>query len=220
MLTVKIRLPNPAKFERDVLTTVIKIINQSIRDVKPKMVQEIKSITRTFLTRSKFFQAVVSSDLSGEFGIPSGEERDRMADIINQVVEDIDLIIVPLQRRAATVSGNFNIGIGKDSWENVINLPAAKILTEKGAVLEWMRWVLTEGDKIIINDFEVEFKAGAGRSGLAHMMENSGQYWKVPTNFSGTIEDNWITREVNKNFFVYRRIIEKLFKRRLSQFIK
>ena len=71
-------------------------------------------------------------------------------------------------------------------------MPNAKVVTENGTALPRLKWLLTLGDKIIITEFEVEYKDGSGRSGLASMSE--GGTFRVNPSFSGTEENNFITR--------------------------
>ena len=49
------------------------------------------------------------------------------------------------------------------------------------------------GDTIVVNNFQVEFGA-FGRTGKGRMTESDGVGWKISSNFSGTQDDNFITR--------------------------
>ena len=63
------------------------------------------------------------------------------------------------------------------------------------------------GDKIIITEFEVEYKDGSGRSGLASMSE--GGTFRVNPSFSGTEENNFITRAFRGSDDKISRIIKR-----------
>ena len=65
------------------------------------------------------------------------------------------------------------------------------VRTEKGADLHWLDWLLTLGDKTIVIGYE--YKPGTGgRSGGGTMTK--GTAFRVSPSYSGTIEDNFITR--------------------------
>ena len=66
----------------------------------------------------------------------------------------------------------------------------------RGGSLPWLRWLLTAGDSIIIRNFGVEF-GPFGRTGEARMVPDFAPY-KVDSSFSGTPEDNFISRAVSR----------------------
>ena len=75
---------------------------------------------------------------------------------------------------------------------NRILLNDRRMNTEKGQSLHWLRWLLKEGAKPIVIGYQyVPGKAGRSRGGV--MMANA-QSWRVPPQFSGTDENNFITR--------------------------
>ena len=63
----------------------------------------------------------------------------------------------------------------------------------KGRVtLEWLNWLLKEGDKIIVGNFGFEKITGRGRSSLGSMKK--GGSWRISPQHAGTEDDNFITR--------------------------
>ena len=55
-----------------------------------------------------------------------------------------------------------------------------------------MDWLLNQGDRIIVVNYSYNPQLGIGRSRLGNMVE-SGSF-RVPPQFSGTPDDNFITR--------------------------
>jgi len=69
--------------------------------------------------------------------------------------------------------------------------------TERGYSLPWLEWLLTKGGQIIVRNFEVKYGANPrSRSGDA-VMVSSGSNWRVPSQFTGTSSNNWITRALS-----------------------
>ena len=73
---------------------------------------------------------------------------------------------------------------------------------------------MTEGDRIIIVGYHIKYDISSAQkqnsqSGSAIMVK--GGNWRVPPNFSGTLEDNWITRtfDVEKIKGLLNNIVEK-----------
>ena len=58
--------------------------------------------------------------------------------------------------------------------------------------LDWLNWLLTRGDDIIVGDYSFIQKPGIGRSGLGAM--TAGGVFRIPPEYSGTQDDNFITR--------------------------
>lgn len=98
----------------------------------------------------------------------------------------------------ATVA-QFEIDIQPLSYLEVLELPEAVQITEKGEILPWLEWLLTYGSTIVVIDgYGVKY-ASAGRSGGAVMIEgyNFGKPFMVDPLYSGTKSDNFITRAIS-----------------------
>ena len=58
--------------------------------------------------------------------------------------------------------------------------------------LHWLQWLLERGDEIIVAGYEFGGNSGRGRSGLGYM--TTGGSFRVPPQFSGTKDNNFISR--------------------------
>ena len=87
-------------------------------------------------------------------------------------------------------SGGVTIGIQPSSFVNLLGLGITE--TENVGNIPWLQWLLTAGDSIIIADFGVDY-GPYGRSGMARMTV-SRRPFKVDSAFSGTPENNFITK--------------------------
>jgi len=65
--------------------------------------------------------------------------------------------------------------------------------------LEWLRWLLLEGGKVIVSDYEYRqgSKRGGSRTGLGIMIKRRGG-WKVPAAIAGIESDNFVTRALSE----------------------
>ena len=68
--------------------------------------------------------------------------------------------------------------------------------SRKGAkALEWLRWLLKEGNAVIVSQYDFAFKSTrSSRTGLGIMVKKRGGGWKVPSQYAGTDDDNFATR--------------------------
>ena len=77
----------------------------------------------------------------------------------------------------------------------------------EGGRIPWLNWLLTAGDSILIANFGVEF-GSYGRTGKARMSGNFAPY-KVHSSFSGTPDNNFITRAIAAVYPQIKEIIRK-----------
>ena len=150
-------------------------------------------------------QSLRNGELRGAFGIP--KEIDPTLEIIEAIVGTVDVEFKLVRGGRGGFSGGLVIQIQPKDLSNLLNLPNARVVTKKGTALPWLKWLLTLGDKIIIKEFEVEYKDGTGRSGLATMSE--GGTFRVNPSFSGTEENNFITRAFRGSDDKISRIIKR-----------
>lgn len=213
MLRATLKLQDAIRVAKDLGRYATSQVNFVIQDAADDIEITVKNFTRDILTDSSFFRGFVFGTLRGELGIPATTEQTVLQNVIESIVADLEFVINPLRQSGGKVSGGIQIRLGREAWNAVINLPQAKVITDKGQELEWLRWVLKEGDKVVVSNWHVQFITGRGRSGLALMRR--GEFWRVPSEFSGTTNDNWITRQVKRNLDFYnlrvsRIVIQKL----------
>jgi hypothetical protein len=72
------------------------------------------------------------------------------------------------------------------------------------------------GDITIIRDYQVEIKPGAGRSGNSIMV--SGGSWRVPPEFSGTLQNNWLTRIFVRQHRILNKLVTNVLREELRYF--
>ena len=132
--------------------------------------------------------------LQGAFGLRRGTEARVVEDIIRSISNSVYVEIKPVMPvRGKDLKGGMSIYIQPSDFSNLFNLSSGIVKTEKLDLLPWLRWLLTEGDRVLIGDAEVRYKKGTGRSGLAAMSKGTGVF-RVPPSYSGTEDNNFITR--------------------------
>jgi hypothetical protein len=98
--------------------------------------------------------------------------------------------------RGNRIVASYQVQLIKSDFENLLAVGSSSFTTEKGQQLDWLRWLLIEGDTIIITGYEFEFGPNIGsRTGMGIM--KMGNSWRVPPEFAGNVNNNWITRGIN-----------------------
>lgn len=190
-------------------------INAAIKKSLPKLQQEARELTVLLMSNSRFYIDLLFGDLPGHFSIAPGRQYSVAREIIEEIGNNVEIIFTPFTGRGGKIKGSLQIGIGKNDFSSLLDLDAGKTTTRKGQLLEWLRWVLTEGDKVIISGFEIEFIPGKGISKQALMFENPLESWRVPPHISGTIKDNFITRELTRQIEAYNILISDTISKKL-----
>ena len=163
--------------------------NHRIQNGLEKISRDIENLARELITSSPEIQSLKGGALKGDFGIPKGE--DPTGTIIDAIVNSVDVVHTIVASGGAGLTGGITINIQPQSFSNLFSLPGIKVMTKKGTVLPWLEWLLTFGDRIIITEYHVDYN-NSGRSGLATMA--SGGTFRVNPSFSGTVENNFISR--------------------------
>lgn len=157
------------------------------------------------LFRQKMYESDAYRQLSSEASLTVGElglehPKEKIDRIIEQWVQSYTLKLRPGRRDS--FRGSFGISIVRSNYAEVLRLPEAKQLatsTKKAksnqSTLRWLEWLLKEGEKTIIKEYDVVFRIGAGRTNLAVMVKGKRlRSWSVPVGVAGTTNDNFVTR--------------------------
>jgi hypothetical protein len=126
--------------------------------------------------------------LIGQFGITISAASIINA-IINSVISSTSISVVPYNNKLK--GGGIEVNIQPNNFANLLNLPQGHSVYKDGD-LHWLDWLLNRGDEIIVVGYEYNPQAGLGRSKLGNMKE--GGSFRVPPQFSGTDNNNFITR--------------------------
>jgi len=192
-----------SQIQKSVNKALARIINALLPKAANKIEPKIKEVVRSALLESPEIQSLKSGTLKFEFGL----DGDPTNQIVDAIVSSLEVRISKVDKN---LKGGFYVYMQPTSYANLVNLSIAQQKTEKGVNLPWLKWLLTLGDSIIVANFGVEFGPGTGRSGGATMSEDFRPY-KVNSAYSGTIDNNFITRAIDRVSPQIRSIIKGAF---------
>lgn len=176
-----------------ILSSIKDDFDSYMKNAAKKASSSIQNIVRNAIISSPEYQSIISGKLQLDFGIP--DPVPRLQNLLN-IWENIQLESSRITISRARLNGGFTLYMVKSDFSDVLSADAAKVITEKNQTLNWLEWLLLMGDKTIIRDYHVVYGPNpASRTGGAIMVKK--QRWKVPSEFSGTITDNWITRALD-----------------------
>ena len=184
-VNIKITESNDA-IRRQINEALSDQVNKQLTKAVSRIKSAIIPIIRRALASSPEISSLKSGILQAEFGLQS----DPTSQIISAIVGSLD---VRIQRVDKNLNGGFLLEMQPTDFSNLLSLSAAE-QPIKGGSLPWLSWLLTAGDSIIIANFGVEL-GSYGRTGRARMSSNFAPY-KVHSSFSGTSDNNFITRAI------------------------
>lgn len=166
-------------------------LNKAFKSIVPKLKKITADLLRQSIMSQPEYNAIISSNLRYELGIINPTAR--LLNIIDTLIRNIETAFTPFSPDGNSFNGGLVINAVKSDYSDIIHLRDSIVVTKKGVELEWLRWLLLEGNQIIISGWDVEF-GPFGRTGGAHMILGGG--WKVPSEYAGRINDNFIVRAI------------------------
>jgi hypothetical protein len=158
----------------------------------------LQTLCDTLISSSETYSALLSGHLLGELGVPNVQGR--MDAIVTAIKNSLEVSYQPVVRRGDNLYGGLAISILRSDFQDVLSLSSASYTTQKGQTIPWLDWLIVQGDRIIVIGYDVDLTLTVSeqirsRTGLALMKKGSG--WRVPPEFSGTPESNFLTKTFN-----------------------
>lgn len=161
------------------------------------------------------YNSLVGGLLKYELGVPDASSR--IESIYDAWVSSMVIDKKPISIRASRLSGGFSINLIRSDFSDILSLPSATIIDNiSSSIIPWLRWLLLEGGKILVRNYKVQYGPNSrSRTDNAIMIESSSENWRVPAEFAGTIQNNWVTRSIAKLDTVMYETLEQELERNL-----
>ncbi len=184
-------------FDRKVYNAIKQKLKPKLNKVANKVSIQIQNRFRSLLFEHKTINTLISGstvggvNLQGELGVnnPAG----RIEIILDSWIRNHVLILKPLQVTERGITGGFRFQMIRSDWQEVFNLNASIITEFTKETLPWLQWLLVEGDKVVIQEYDFAMQFGTGRTGKGHMRKWKRRRWNVPPEFAGTQENNFVS---------------------------
>ena len=152
-------------------------IRAGVRDAIAKAVLESPE--------AESLQSSEYSSLHGQLGLvnPLG--------VIHEIIAALQagVLVTPIPNGVSIKASLSNLS-------DVLSIPSATFISERFHTVYWLQWLLTAGDTAVVQDYHyVEGPHPRSRTNLGLMYKRGS--WSVPQ-FTGTYENNWLTRIFDK----------------------
>lgn len=118
--------------------------------------------------------------------------------IVQRAADTVHVVFTPFRSRGRRVVGQVRVTALPNNFEDLLVAePTAAYVTEKGATIQWVDWMLRLGDRIIVLEHEIQFDPDASRADSYIMVPAPARGWAVPSEYSGIVGNNFITRSAD-----------------------
>jgi len=157
---------------------------------KPNIENAVRIVFGESIKKSPTVQALIHDDeFRGAMGVVDPEE-------------DIEYLVKYLNANVLVGITHGELGLKvfllRPGYSEIADDPKFIITDKTREALPWLKWLLERGDDIIIQNYFVkydEFNPGVSRTGLAIMIKGQGKFFRIPPEYAGTEENNFITQE-------------------------
>jgi hypothetical protein len=194
-LTLELDPRSIEKMKKAIIKECVNEIYKTLNLKKNSVLEFCKINIKKYLEQSPEIQSMISDNgkLRVELGINnSGGKIDRLIDYI---AGSVDVMFEKFDGRA--LDHTISITVNSSRMKDIYSESFASYETEKGVNIEWLKWLLEAGDKDVIFGYRIRYGVSVGRTGEAVMIKSRQANWRVPPEFSGTIENNFITRSIS-----------------------
>lgn len=216
-LTLTVKLLESDQFIiKKILNGLAEEFNIRVQQKLPSIMNKIRQKTVILFKQTDTYTSLVNGDLAAHFGLPSSSRQSMVDAIIQKIADNMEAEFKPVKARAGGFTGGLELRVLVNNFSDILSMSEAFVLTEKGQVLPWLEWLLIKGNKLIISDHEIHLIGGHGRSGGAIMVKNTASAWRVPSQYSGVMSDNWLTRALTLGQDTYLDMIKTILEQELQ----
>jgi hypothetical protein len=174
-------------FKKEIEKEVKLRLKSSINNITESIEIALQTLVKLRLYEAPEVDSLASGELRYQFGLIDGASR--ISNIIDMWAESVEVRYVSGFGKL----GGISISMGDNDYSKALSMSEAEFTTEDGTPLEWLRWLLLEGDTRIVNNYQ--FQSGRrGRAGGGIMVSRQNSSWGVPSQFAGTDNNNFATR--------------------------
>lgn len=206
---------NEQQIDKDVKHAILKYLTSRMPKVSHSSAERIKEVFRRLILGSGTIQSLGGGKLQWEFGFDNIKAR--IDDLINEWIESLKIDSKSIKTTSSGLSGGFTITMVQANWSDVIDSESAIFVTpEHKYHLRWLEWLLIEGGKAVVAEYDFVEKGGLGRLGHGTMIKNvKRKRWSVPSEFQGTTNANFVTEVIDKIYSILPVIFIEEFNRAL-----
>lgn len=204
-------IENNQTIQKEIMDALLKPCAAYMEEGIAKIKSELPNIVFSAIMNRPEYNSLVSGKLRLEFGIPDANSK--VLQLLQVWSNNISYTYNKPTIKGSGIRSYFGANLIRSDFSDVLGIDAASVQDNiKGYNLPWLRWLLLDGSAVLIPTHSVVLGPNnRSRTGMA-IMKESMQGWRVPSEFSGTQNDNWITRAITDASQDINTLLNKAFK--------
>lgn len=194
-------------------------LNQKIKRGLPRLQTNLREKIKEVILGSPEVQLIINDDdIRGQIGLPNPQKR--FSKIADAIASSLFVVSRPFRAHRDTLSGRLEIYAAPSDNKYLYELSQSYVGGETNELFQWLRAICEAGNEIFITGYAYfskilsdKSKAKYSRSGRGLMLARGSKTWKVPTEISGNLQSNFITRSLESREM--RAFINREFERLL-----
>lgn len=206
---------NDRQLEKAFMLECREAMHKAILGAIPSIKIKVGAFVRQLVINTPEFDSLLNGRLQAELGLKDPVLP--LNQILYALENGITIDYNGLKLSSSGISGGFTIGLVKDRFVELTSLSGASYTSGLNTV-PWLQWLLFSGDSIVITDHEINYKYSQISRTHEALMVKGTKGWRVPPEYSGTEDNNFITRAFEDDSSTERvigKIVESEITRRL-----
>ena len=201
-------LTSGSDFKKYILKTISDTVNRRLFSKLSSAENTISNMVIASIKAQPEYSSLKNGELRNKFGIQNTSEIDNVLAMFNDINTDIDKARIS----GGEVTANITINMIKDDFASLSSGMAA-YTSEGGSQIDWLDWLLYKGNNSVVIGYKyLPVVSPKSRTGKGIMVKGEGNIVRVPPQFAGTSDDNWITRGVDAALPQIREYFNKIVK--------
>lgn len=186
-------LENNSTISQEIAKALLPDVTKYFNSLVSRMKETIPNIVVDNIINQPEYSALISGNLQYELGITNPASR--VSEIIATIRSGSIISIKSPKVISNKISASIKLQMIQKDFSDLLSIGSSSFTTEKGSQIDWLRWLLLEGDSVIISNYNFILGANeASRTGGGIMRQLNGGSWRIPPEYAGNINNNWITR--------------------------
>lgn len=181
--------------EKIILDAMSKSLASAIKKASTSTKKELINVIRLALSAAPEYGSLLTGQLRAELGVVNAAAA--LDQLISSIASGILITDLGTTLNSNAVEGGIRLEILKADYSELYSVPNSSFTSEGGYKIDWLQWLTLSGKSVLVSDhrFSMQYPERS-RTGTGIMIKPGR--WSVPENFSGTPDDNWIIRALNK----------------------
>lgn len=184
-----------------IIDEIVKQLNQKVKAATKDIKSQLSVLIENELRKTNVYREAQVGELNAMLGFHQGRERHIMDTIISVIASEVKIDFTPFKNNNnINITGGYEIYMIDADFKKALSHSLA-FTNNDGQKLPWLKWLLLDGDVVITGHRMLIKPTKYGRSKEAIMVDTFRQasFWRIPPEFSGIKELNWITKAFKGN---------------------